>query len=206
MEGQEYLNQITESSKPVKKIGEKKSFFSSRFMIVGAIGLAALLLIIILGSLLGGEKGGEKNLGTALILHIKNTSEEVQKYQPDVKSSELRSYSATLNGVLGDFEGRLTEYMVEKYGYKENKVDKKFLEEADAAKEELDSELFEAKINGILDRIFAHKMAYEITLIKNEELKFKNATKSDLLKSEIDTSVSSLDEVYENFNNYSEAK
>lgn len=204
MDGQEYLNQISAANKPVAKTNGKGGLLSSKFVIVGIIGLAALVVIIILGVLLGGGKGGEKNLGSALILHIDNTKEVAKEYQDSIKSSELRSYCATLTGVLANTSGDITKYMEEKYDFKASKVEKTLIASADAAKDELSSELFEAKINGILDRIFAHKMAYEITLIMTEESQLDKASRSDSLKASINTSLGSLETLYDSFNNFSE--
>ena len=206
MDGQEYLNQISATNRPLAKTKGKGGILSSKFVLVGLIGLAVLVVIIIIGALLGGGKGGEKNLGSALILHIKNTTGEVQKFQPDIKSSELRSYSASLAGVLNDTKNKLSSYMTEQHDFNENKVDKKLIAAADTAKDELDTELFEAKINGILDRIFAHKMAYEITLIMTEETQLDKSTKSDSLKETISTSLGSLEKLYDSFNNFSEGE
>ena len=206
MDGQEYLNQISASNKPTSKTKGKGGILSSKFVMVGLIGLVALVVIIILGALLGGGKGGEKNLAISLKLHIENTTEEVKKYQSDVKSSELRSYSASFAGVLDDTKNKLDEYMTEKYGSKESKADKKLTEAAKTAKDKLDSELFEAKINGILDRIFAHKMAYEIALLRTEETQLDKSTKSDSLKETLSTSLGSLEKLYDNFNNFSEGE
>ncbi len=205
MDGQEYLNQISAANRPASKAGGNKGgILSSKFVLVGIIGLAALVVVIVIGALLGGGKGGEKNIGTALILHLDSTKEVAQEYQNSVKSSELRSYCATLTGVLSNTSSDLTKYMEEKYDFKANKADKKLVEAANTAKDELNSELFEAKINGILDRIFAHKMAYEISLITAEETKLDKATKSDFVKEALSTSMSSLETLYDNFNNFSE--
>lgn len=204
MDGQEYLNQISAKNRPLK--APKRGIFSSKYFIISAIGVGALILIIIIGSLLGGGKGGEKNTGSALILHLNNTTEEIQKYQLEIKSSDLRSSSASLQSLLSTTSKDLTTYMEEKYDFKDNKVEKKMLAEADAAKEELDAELFDAKITGALDRTFAHKMAYEITLIQNEEVKMMKETKNDDVKSGLQKSYDSLEVLYPKFNDFSEAK
>ena len=203
MEGQEYLNQISAKSKPAKKSGS--GILSSKFFIVGIIGVALLLIVVILGVILGG-KDGEKELSIKLKLHLTNTSEIIQTYQPNVRSSDLRSSSASLYGILTNIDRDLTNYLVEKYKFKEKNVDKKILEAATAAKDELDLELFEAKINGILDRIFAHKMAYEISVLISEENRVMGAVKNDDLKESLRTSVQSLENLYGKFNDFSETK
>lgn len=204
MEGQEYLNQIAAGNRPtVKKSG---GIFSSKIFLFGMISLAALIVIIIIGAILGGNKGGEKNLCFALKLHLDGTTEVIGEYQTHVKSSSLRSSSASFNNVVSDTNNKLTEYITAKYDYKEKSVDKKILGEAQTKLDELKTDLFEAKINGILDRVYAHKMAYEVSLLMTEETKIINSSGNDTLKEILSASNDSLKKLYDDFNNFSEAK
>ena len=73
MDRQEYLNQISAVNRPAK--GSKSGIFSSKFFWIGAIGVAALLLIIIMGAALGGNKGNSpKDKLYSLIAHINGVS------------------------------------------------------------------------------------------------------------------------------------
>lgn len=204
MDGQEYLNQISAANRPVKK--SSGGILGSKIFWAGAIGAVALVIIIIIGSILSSGKGGEKNLSYALKLHLDNTASVIQEYQSDVKSSDLRSSSASLYSIISSTSGELTKYITEKYNFREQDVDKNIVEEATLVKDGLEADLFDAKINGVLDRIYAHKMAYEISLIKTEEAKLINSTSSDELKEVLISSYNSLDNLYGNFNNFSETK
>lgn len=204
MEGQDYLNQISAKAQPVKQT-KGGGILHSKFFLVGMIGLIVLILIIVLGAILGGNKGGEKTLSIKLELHLSATSDVVKTYQPDVKSSQLRSNSASLKTILLDTDKALKDYLTEKYDYKTSNADKKLVEKATAEKETLDKTLFEAKINGELDRVFAQKMAYEITIILNEEAKILRATKNSTLQEIINQSYNSLKILYDKFNDFSEA-
>ena len=205
MDKQEYLNQISTSNRPVKK-SKASSLFSSKFFLIGAIGVVTLILIIVIGSALSGGKTSGKDTLYSLILHINNTSEVMKEYQPNLKSSELRSYSASLQSILSNTSSDLTTFATEKYNYKEKDVKKSVVEEQTAAKDELESELFEAKINGILDRVYAHKMAYEISLIAADETKILKSIKNDQLSEAINRSYNSLNNLYDKFNDFSETK
>ena len=130
----------------------------------------------------------------------------IQEYQQNVKSSILRSNSASLSGVLANTSRDLTDYLVNKYKFKDKDISKKIVEEATLAKDELTNELFEAKINGILDRIYAHKMAYEISLLTAEEAKLIKASQDDALTELLTTSHESLSNLYDKFNDFSETK
>lgn len=203
MDGQEYLNQISMQNRPVKKSGVSK-LLSSKIFLVSMIGVVLLILIIIVGSILGGGKGGDKNLSFALKLHLENTEEVIQDYQPNVKSSDLRSSSASLYSVLSNTNRELTDYITEKYNYKESDVSESIVSDAELARDELETGLFNAKIGGTLDRTYALKMAYEISLIKSEEAKIINSTKNSDLAGILTTSYNSLENLYNKFNDFSE--
>ena len=204
MQGQEYLNQISDENRPVKK--SRRGILNSRFFIVGMAGLIALIIIIIIGSILSNRNNSEKNLNFALKLRLDNTAAIISDYQPKVKSSDLRSSSASLASVLSNTSRDLTDYLTAKYEYKDSDINKILTEEANLSKDELEADLFEAKINGNLDRIYAHKMAYEVSLIMSQENRLINMTKNEALKELLTSSYKSLENLYENFNSFSEAK
>ena len=207
MDRQEYLNQIAETSQPKKVGGKKKgSFFSPKMLMIGAICLVLLVAMVIFGNIMSGSKGSEKDRAYALKLHLDNTTSVISEYQKKVKSSILRSSSASLSSILSSTSRDLTTYITEKYNFKAKDVPKKMTEQATLEKDGLEQDLFEAKINGNLDRIYAHKMAYEISLVAAEEANLMNATKNDKLKEVLQTSYDSLSDLYDDFNDFSEAK
>ena len=203
MDGQEYLNQISAENRPTKKTKANK-LLASKFVLVGGIGLIALIFIFILGSIISGGKGDIKTDCYNLLLHLNNTGEVIKTYQTEVKSSRLRADSASLSGVLSDTSTKLTGYLTEKYDYKDNKVDKNLVAQAKTEMDGLNSKLFEAKINGILDRIYAHEMTHEIELLLNEEGKILNGTSNEALTELVTTSYNSLENLYDKFNDFSE--
>ena len=205
MDGQEYLNQISASTRPTNP-PKSNRIFSSKFFLIGAIGLGTLIVIIIIGAILGSNKGGEKEDSIKLFLHLNNTVELIDEYQPSVESSTLRSSSASLKGSLSDTSKKMEEYLVAKYNFKEKDVDKKTLQQLTSEKESLNEELFEAKINGILDRIYAHKMSYEIQVFIAENSKVLKVAKDDVIKEILDTFNLSLENLYDQFNDFSEGK
>ena len=96
--------------------------------------------------------------------------------------------------------------MVAKYDYKENSVEKALTEEATLHKDEIENDLFNAKINGNLDRIYAHKMAYEISLISASESEIYNDSSDESLRNVLNTSYQSLENLYSLFDDFSETK
>ena len=207
MQGQEYLNQISASNRPVKQ-SKLDSILKSKYFLIGVGVFVLLIIIIIIGSALSGNKGGEKNNSFKLYLHLVGTTEVINTYQKDIKSSILRGNTSSLKSVLSNTSKKLGDFLIEKYKIKdiEKSTEKVFVEEANVAKDGLISELFEAKINGNLDRIFAHKMSYEIDLIASEEQTILKSTKNDTLKSILEESYGSLNNLYNEFNDFSETK
>ena len=205
MQGQEYLNQISAKNRPIKA-SKTKNILTSKFFLIGVGALVALIIIMIIGGAISGGKGDVKTNSFKLFLHLKDTTEVIEEYQKDVKSSNLRASSESLRGVLSSTRNDLTDYLAAKYDFKEKSVDKKLAEAADLERDGLMNELFEAKINGNLDRIFAHKMAYEISLLMSEENSLSNATGDENLKEILNTSTDSLTNLYNNFNDFSETK
>lgn len=212
MENQEYLNQISAKSKPITPTNGKSSFdlsgiLHSKIFLVISIGLVAFILLAIIGSVLGsGNKSDTKTDIIKLRYHINNTSELIGKYQPLVKSSILRSYSASFQSALSATNSDLTNYLTTKYEYKESKEDKNLATELNTDKDALNNDLFEAKINGNLDRVYTHKMAFEISKFMNEENAIYNSTKDESLQAILNQSYSSLETLYNNFNEFSETK
>lgn len=207
MDRQEYLNQISTTSKPKKKAsGKTRKLLSPKFFWIGGICVGLFILMAIIGGVLNGNKGGEKNKAFALKLHLDGTTEVIAEYQKSVKSSALRSSSAALANVLSGTNRDLTAYLTEKYNFKVKDVDKGLSRQAKLEKDGLTQELFEAKINGNLDRVYAHKMAYEIALIANEEAAIIKATGNEAFKAMLTESYNSLDNLYDDFNDFSEAK
>lgn len=204
MDGQEYLNQISAQNRPVKASGGK-GILSSKIFMVSAIGIVLLIIVIIIGAMLSGGKGGEKNSSIALKLHLTNTAEVIQGYQKDVKSSDLRSASASLYSVLTNTDRKLTDYITAKYGFKEKELSEKVVSDAQLARDELENDLFKAKIGGTLDRMYALKMSYEVSTIQSEEAKIINSTKNEDLSELLLESYNSLENLYNKFNDFSEA-
>ena len=205
MDGQNYLNQISATVRPEKK--SKMSFLKSPIFIVIVIGVVGVIGAMIIGSALGGSKEGVKAHSVSLKFHIDNTMEVINTYQSSVKSSDLRSSSASLQSVLSNTSRDLTNYLVNTYAYKDGDKNNQIL--ADEAKLEQDgllNDLFEAKITGVLDRVYAMKMAYEISLLTTEESGLYNESSDQNLRDILVTSYDSLNNLYAKFNDFSGTK
>lgn len=202
MDNQSYLNEISATVQPAKK--PKASFLKNKFVLVGIIGVVSFSLIAIIGLVLGNGKTGVKEQVYTLELRLSNLIKTIDEYQPSVKSSDLRSNSASLKGILSNTNNGLEKYIADEY--KGKTAEKKLTESEESRAESLNNELFQAKINGILDRIYAHKMAYEISLLMTMEDKLYDASKNETLHSVLDSSYDSMKNLHDKFDQFSEAK
>lgn len=202
MDNKEYLNQIASKVRPEKK--SRLGFMSSPIFKVAIGGVVAFALLAIIGAVLSGSKESLKNQCIGLKLQVDNTYNVASDYQSNLKSSDLRSSSASFRSVLANTSRDLTDYVTEKYSYKAGKEDEDVASEAKLNKDALEADLFEAKINGTLDRIFARKMAYEVSLLMNKETSIYRATTDETLKEIMNTSYGSLETIYNAFNNFTE--
>ena len=95
----------------------------------------------------------------------------------------------------------LTTYVTSVYKYTPKDDDKKFANAIALERDGLESALFEAKINGILDQVYANKMAYTISLIYSKETNLDKVA-GENLKKILDPSISSLETLYNEFDNF----
>ena len=188
-------------ARPQKK--PKASFVSSPIFKVVLGGVIGFVVIAVLGLVLAGGKENLKTQLMALNLHLDNTSELVSIYQKSVKSSDLRSTSASLYSILTNTHNKVENYLVSKYNYKPKSIDQKLKDQATLAKDGLRAELSKAKSNGTLDQVFRAKIKSEISTFMAEITDIHDATNDDELKKFLNSSYSSLKTLYEKLNSAS---
>ncbi len=202
MDGQSYLNEISMANRPAPK--SKMNFMKSKFFLVGAIGVVGLILMALIGAIVGGNKADIKEQTVTLKVRLDNISGVVKEYQPSIKSSVLRSNSASLYSVMSNTSRELGEYLEITYNFKDKSIPERIENDESAHRDELYNELFNAEINGLLDRTFTYNIIYEISLITTMERRIQNAAGNDTLKGIMETSIESLTNIYDSLNNYSE--
>lgn len=202
MDSQDYLDQISKSVRPVKPPRKGlMGILTSKYFMWGGIAVGLLIVIMIFGSMLGSKEPlSDKVIN--LKLHMDGTNEVVSQYQPIVKSSQLRSLSASLRGILANTSSQLNTFIIQTYGDKA--VKETMVEAAALTRDGLMNELFESKINGYLDRMYAHKITLEVYSFMSEEAGIINATSDEALKSLLTSSQNSLNNLYTQFNGFSE--
>lgn len=203
MDKQEYLNQISAHVAPPKK--GLPNFLTSKifWFIIGALLFAALIMIV--GSAATSGRVTNEERVIELMLHVDNTNNAVNTYRYNVKSSALRSYSASLGTILSDISAKLNNYAVQVYEYNPKKPTPKIqtiMDNAALASQELNNELFTAKITGNLDNVYDLKMVYEISTIITQEEAILNSSDNPDLTNILAPSIDSLNTIYKNFDEY----
>lgn len=202
MDDKEYLKHISSTVRPQK--APNTGFTSSPLFKVILFGVIGLILIIVLGSFLGDGDGKTKL--ASLQLHLDNTSELISVYQKSIKSSDLRSTSASLYSVLTNTSREVEDFLKTNYEFSVGSLEQNVKDQATINKDELDAELLEAKINGLLDRVFVLKIKYEISAFMAEETDIYNSTSNESLQTIIGSSYSSLSTLYDKLDSFSETK
>ncbi len=198
MDNQAYLDQIAASNRPLKS-SKLSNFLASNVFKLVAIGVGILVLIIVAANIVGGAK--EKRIQEVVDFkaHLENLTESIEEYQGLVKSSSLRSQSASLSTIIGTITTATSDYIDKTYPNEKIEPSKKETSRA----EERDSELFDAKINGLLDRTYARKLVYEISVIMATESKLIKSAKDNSFKEELRDSMNSLSVIQESIENLS---
>ena len=200
MDRKEYLNQISAKAAPAKK--GLPAFFASKYFWIVIACVVAIIALLGIGSAISGSKEPPQNRLYSLLLQVDNVHSAVEQYQNDVKSSTLRGYATSLNTILASTSGQLTAFVTEVYKYKPKLVPEKIQAEAAQHNDELNNELFEAKITGDLDEIFDLKMVYEISLIMNlEEVVLQNSNNEALIEM-LTNSYNNLQKQYSDFDDW----
>lgn len=198
----EYLNQISAKANQSSKTG----FFDKKMKIVLGVLGGVILLAIILMSIGGNSSTPEATVSselTRLYTRASELSKTITKYNSSISHSALRSNGAQLSTLLTEITTSTSSYLTNNLGTDPKKLT---LTESDAANiSKLDDDLKKARLNGLLDRTYAHEMDYQIDylLIIEESIHKKNS--DSYLNAFIESSSSSLTLLKESFHNYSES-
>lgn len=198
----EYLNQISAKANQSSKTG----FFDKKMKIVLGVLGGVILLAIALMSIGGNSSTPEATVSselTRLYTRASELSKTITKYNSSISHSALRSNGAQLSTLLTEITTSTSSYLTNNLGTDPKKLT---LTESDAANiSKLDDDLKKARLNGLLDRTYAHEMDYQIDylLIIEESIHKKNS--DSYLNAFIESSSSSLTLLKESFHNYSES-
>ena len=202
MNNSEYLNQISLDNRRAKS---GSGLFSGKIFkfLLGGIALAALIIIV--GSLLKNVSNKEKDLVEQVDIRVSNLSASITTYKSSLKSSRLRAMTASLSGVLSNTSRDVSTLLASVYDYSDKTANATTSETELAHITAFNSTMDEAKINGILDRTWVREMALQIALLISIESEAKARTSNSGVAATLESSMSDLNQLYEQFLSYSDA-
>lgn len=206
MNNLEYLNQISQETRPTKPTQTN----TTKLIIKIAIGgLVAFLFLAFLGMALGSGKTSSSDLTKQLYVRTTNLNTALTTYNKSLKSSQLRAIGTSLNGVLTSASNSLSAYLNPEGNDKEslNPPEKLLAVEA-ATIDELDTSLNNAKLNGILDRTYATQIRLQVSLLlafisQLEQHSTKDADLLDILD-QYQSNLSVIEQSLQNYSNPSD--
>ena len=198
MDNISYLKSI--SAKPQKTTSP---LFSKKFLIPLIAVAVISILIIIFGSLSGSTP---KNLDTTVRLNNRTTNliKTLSTYNKSLKSSELRAMGASLSSVLQNTTAPLADSVKNDFGKVSKDTTDKIAAEETEYITNVNNTLEDARLNAILDRTYAREMAYQAAMLRSLQQECVSSTKNDTLKSSLESSIDSLDNLYNQLSKFSD--
>ena len=198
-----YLQQISKTTRPA---AAKKGFhLNPKILIIASIAVAVILFIAMISSMLSGVKDKEKD--EAMRLHVRTNYllSALADYTEYVKSSNLRSMGATLSNHFTELNRDLLPILTDYWGYEdwEDDAPAEIFEEETARAEEFRQDLENARLNGLLDRVYVRELALQIALLTSIESEVVARTEKEELISLLERSMSNLKELHTQFDDYS---
>lgn len=180
MNNLEYLNQISQETRPT---AAKKSASMSLIIKIAVGGLVAFFFLMFLGMALNSGKTNPTDLTKQLYVRTTNLNTALTTYNKSLKSSQLRAIGTSLSGVLTGASASLANYLAPSTDEKSDlNPPEKLLATETATIEELDTTLNNAKLNGILDRVYANQIQLQVSLLITFISQLEQRTKdTDLL-------------------------
>lgn len=209
MNNKDYLDKIASENRPLTAkapgfLGNKLNLTMTQIKIIGGVAGAILLVFIVAMIATSGDKNPELKYVDQAYLRAEGLTNVIEDNRKLIRSSKLRSMAMSLNAVLTELSYILANSIVEDFGAKSvSDINKKPI----AAKEEeamgeLADTLEAARLNAVLDRVFAREFTYQISLLISMETDIINHTKKEPLKTNIESSRTNLETIHEEFDSF----
>lgn len=162
MNNLEYLNHISQTSRPVarKSAGPKPGFIPK--ILLG--GLASLAVIIVIAIIINLAKPNTEKYISQVYYRTTSLNSILEDYNRNLKSSDLRAIASSLSGALTGATSSLDAYYAQ-IDQKAGDYTEEFLAEESPAYTELEATLRSAKLNGLLDRIYVAQIQLQVSLL-----------------------------------------
>lgn len=190
----DYLNKIA----PVAP-KRKMPFSRNQMILLGILG-AAVIIVLILATVLGGF-GGTKKYEKQLAARLIGTETIAADASTKLKSSSLRALNSNLKIYLTNTNQGIIEPL-KKDGIDATKLDKSTL--TDESGSDVSARLEDARLNAVYDRTYAREMAYRLATILTLMNKIENSTSNKTLKTFLTNAITNLEPTQKQFADFNE--
>lgn len=200
MNNLEYLNHISQTSRPVaRRSAGPRPGLIPKILLGGLLGLALIGVIIFIVNL-----AAPKFDNYLRQVYYRTTSLKLvlDNYNRSIKSSDLRAIANSLSGTLTGATSSLEAYY-NQIGEKTGKYTNEFLAEEAPAFTELEVTLQNAKLNGILDRIYIVQAQLQVSLLLAVVAQTRDRTHDAYLIQTLDTYAENLTLIKQKLEAYS---
>lgn len=202
MDSLEYLNQISKSNRPVKKVRGETS--KATIIKIAAAGIVLFVLLIAFGSLLGNLNSKVGDTTKQLYFRTDQVNSTIRTYNKSLKSSRLRAIGISLQTVLTGASNQLKDYYSSKGTKSENlKLTGKTASDEESLISNLNLSLENAKLNGILDRTYDNQINLQVSLLLSLPSQVISRTNDKKLLAIVEPLYTSLSTIHENLEAYS---
>lgn len=203
MDNLEYLNQISQSNRPVKrslKSSDRKTNLILKFSIAGVV---LFFLMMAFGAMVGNLNTKSDDLAKQIYTRTVNLNSSLNTYNRDLKSSRLRAIGVSLSAILTNASNQLSNYLTANSKDKNITLDEKTTASEATIIEELNTSLTNAKLNGVLDRYYDNQIGLQVSLLLSQTSELLARTKDAELITIVTNLHTSLETIHQNLVNYS---
>jgi len=128
----------------------------------------------------------------------------IKKYAKLVKNSDIRNMTASLNSVLSEIKNNDKDIVLKMSNVNVSKMKKTddIPKEALAENNKLNAVLEDARLNGILDRVFLREMTMQIAYLRSYQSEIVSRTKNAAAVEFSKKAEANLGNLYEQFHNF----
>ena len=209
MNNKDYLNQIASEARPLERkapgfFGKTLNLSMKQLKIIGGV-IISMILVLIIGLIVSSSnKNGERDYVDMAYLRTDDLSSVIESYRTEIRSSKLRSMAMSLKSVLSETNYILATSLADDFGAKDSSKPAKAstAEKEEAIIGELSAVLENARLNALLDRVFAREFAYQISLLISLETDVISHTKKEPLKTNLTSARTNLEAIHSEFDNF----
>jgi hypothetical protein len=211
MDNMAYLQQIAGVDNSVAQRAQKgDNPLKKIFNVWTLIGLVVLTLVICVTAVIVNSMNKVDTKDQDLMAESYWTSHylsdsTIKDYSKYVKNSDIRSMTSSLEGVLREIKLNYNDLLKTKFGVevakmkpKEDAIPMAVLE----LNTQLNSTLEDARLNGILDRVFLREMTMQIAYLQSYQSEIAERTKDEDVKVFATKAEANLENIYNQFHGF----